>query len=456
MSIIFISCTLLIFINYFTIKILSANRAYVNGESHYSKAQKDAARYLITYIWNKNPAQWESFKTELSVPQAIGTARLHLIMNSDIDTIKTILRKTRTDEADFDDMIWLYYNFKDVSFLRKAIIEWEKGDALINRFNILGDTIHTQIQMGNLNKDSKRYYLSQINSISDNLTVNSRNFSAALGEGTREIKKLLIYINIFFILIIICSVTLYYAAMIKRLLNSKHLIEAKNADLTLVNKELDRFVYCTSHDLRAPICSLKGLVDLMKTEEDPEEVKNYLDIMETVLNKQDQFIKDIIDYSRNKRTKDILTDISLYKIIDDAIEQLRCIENINRITFEKQLQVDQTYSDNLRLRIIINNLISNAVKYADFNKEQPFISIKTHRSQNNLIIQIEDNGIGISQKNLSHIFEMFFATNKNKGTGLGLYIVMETIENLHGNIEVESTIDIGTKFIVTIPLQNKT
>src|ERR1700754_620422 len=92
LSVIFISCTSLIFINYFTIKILSANRAYINGESHYSKGQKDAARNLITYICNEDPARWASFKKELSVNQSDGLARIHLTYNSSIDTIKKNLR----------------------------------------------------------------------------------------------------------------------------------------------------------------------------------------------------------------------------------------------------------------------------------------------------------------------------------------------------------------------------
>lgn len=455
LSVIFISCTSLIFINYFTIKILSANRAYVNGESHYSKGQKDAVRYLITYICNEDEAQWKLFKKELAVPLGDGAARIHLIKNAPIDTIKVDLKAGRNHEKDLDDMIWLFQNFNQVSFFKKAIDEWEKGDALINQFNSIGNTIHAKIQAGHLDDASRQKFLLQISEISDKLTVNERNFSGTLGEGTRKIKGYLIYTNIFFILVIVCSVSIYFAIMVKRLERSKQLIESQNNDLVIANKELDRFVYSASHDLRSPISSLKGLVEILKTEEDPEEVKNYLDMMQSVLNKQDQFIKDIIDYSRNKRTKDARKQVSLTEIVNDAIEQLQYAENVKKIRIEKQLLVDKVYNDSLRLKIIINNLLSNAIKYADFNKENPSISIKSYPSENDIIIQIEDNGIGINKQYLNRIFEMFFVTNKNKGTGLGLYIVKEAIENLNGNITVESKINVGTKFIVTIPIQNK-
>jgi signal transduction histidine kinase len=455
LSVILISCTSLIFVNYFTIKILSANRAYVNGESHYSKGQKDAARHLITYICNEDSLQWEAFKKELRVNQSDGSARIHLSNSSSIETIKKDLRGGHNHEDDLDDMIWLFRNFNQVSFFKKAIDEWEKGDVLVNQFNALGNKIHAQIQTGHLDDISRKEFLSQINEISEKLTINSRNFSGTLGQGTREIKSYLIYTNIFFILVIVCSVTLYFTMMVKKLMRSKLEIETKNADLVLVNKELDRFVYSASHDLRSPISSLKGLVEILKTEEDPEEIKSYLEMMQSVLNKQDQFIKDIIDYSRNKRTKDVLKTVSLVQIVNDAIEQLQYAENFQKITIEKQLLVDKTFNDNLRLRIIVNNLLSNAIKYADFTKEKPTISIKTYTAGTDFIIQIEDNGIGINKQYLGRIFEMFFVTNKNKGTGLGLYIVKEAIENLYGNITVESKINVGTKFIVTIPYQNK-
>lgn len=455
LSVIILSCTSLIFINYFTIKILSANRAYVNGESHYSKGQKDAVRHLITYLYSEDTAHWKLFKEELSVPEGDGAARNALITNSEIETIKDGLRAGRNHEKDLDDMIWLFQNFGTISFFKKAIDEWEKGDALIDQLSFIGYEIHDQIQTTHLDAVSRQEFLSKISSISDKLTVNERNFSNTLGDATREIKGYLIYSNIFFILIIICSVTIYYTTMVKKLMQSKQEIEAKNNDLTIVNKELDRFVYSASHDLRSPISSLKGLVDILKTEEDPEEIKNYLDLMHSVLNKQDQFIRDIIDYSRNKRTGITLEPVSLIEIVDDAIATLQYIEDVKKITIEKHLSVDKLYSDNLRLKIIINNLLSNAIKYADFDKQKPQISIATYKSDTTFIIEVEDNGIGIRKDIQSRIFDMFFVTNKNKGTGLGLYIVKESVEMMNGTISVESKINIGSKFIITLPHHNE-
>lgn len=449
--IVFVSCALLICINFFTIKTLSANRAYVNGESHYSKGQKDASRHLITYLYTKDPNQWKLYLEELKVPQGDGIARITLLKAGDNEEARKGLLIGRNHEEDLDDIIWLFDNFKEVPFLAKAIREWEQGDKLIVKLFVIGQQINAKINQDILTTADQQKFLQEISTISDKLTINERNFSNTLGEGTRKIKSLLIITNIFFIFIIVCSVCLYYSIMVKRLIFSKKEIEAKNENLLLVNHELDRFVYSASHDLRSPITSLKGLIEITQLEDDPNQIKKYLNLMHESLAKQDCFINDIIDYSKNKRYEIIMESVSLMEIFDEAIAQLMHIENANRIKFTKELLIDKIQSDNLRLKIIISNLISNAIKYSDNNKQEMYVSIKTYFIDGFHKIEVADNGIGINDEYKENIFEMYFGTNKNKGSGLGLYIVKEAVENIKGNITVSSQSNIGSKFIVTIP-----
>lgn len=449
--IIFISCALLICINFFTIKILSANRAYVNGESNYSKSQKDASRHLISYLYTKNPNQWKLYREELKVPQGDGIARITLLKAGDNNIARNGLLIGRNHEDDLDDIIWLFDNFKEVSFLKKAIDEWGKGDKLIFKLFIIGEQINAKINRNLLTENDQKQFLTEISSISDRLTINEQNFSNTLGEGTRKIKDLLIFTNVFFILIIICSVCLYYSIMVKRLLISKKETEVKNENLVIVNRELDRFVYSASHDLRSPITSLKGLIEITSLEDDVTQIRSYLKMMHHSLARQDQFISDIIDYSKNKRKEIIVEPVSLKELFNEAILQLMHIENANRIKFTQEHLVDQIESDGLRLKIIINNLISNAIKYSDSSKQEMFISIKTYFCDGLNKIEVSDNGIGINDKDIKNIFEMYFGTNKNKGSGLGLYIVKEAVENIKGNISVISESTVGSKFIVTIP-----
>ncbi|TDO69956.1 phospho-acceptor domain-containing protein [Flavobacterium chryseum] len=452
--IVFFSCALLICINFFTIKTLSANRAYINGESHYSKGQKDASRHLITYLYTQDPNQWKLYLEELKVPQGDGTARMTLLKVGDNEVARKALLVGRNHPEDLDDLVWLFVNFKKVSFLAKAIHEWEQGDKLIFKLFIIGQQIDAKIKHKILTVTDQQNFLHEISVISDKLTINERNFSNTLGEGTRKIKDLLVFTNVLFTLIIVCSVCLYYSIMVKRLIVSKKEIEVKNENLVLVNHELDRFVYSASHDLRSPITSLKGLIEITQSEENVCQIREYLKLMYTSLARQDQFISDIIDYSKNKRKQIIMEPVSLRELFDEAIAQLMHFENANQIAITKELLVDEIESDSLRLKIIISNLLSNAIKYADNSKQEMIISIKTYIVDGLNKIEISDNGIGIKDEFKEHIFEMYFGTNKNKGSGLGLYIVKEAVENIRGNIYMSSENNIGSKFIVTIPSAN--
>lgn len=449
--IVFLSSGLLIFINFFSIKILSASRAYVNGESHYSKAQKDAVRHLITYMYTQDNRELEFYYKELKVPQGDGAARIALLNHDNEIVIKNGFRAGRNKEEDLDDVIWLFKNFKDLSFMAKAIKEWEEGDKLINQLSMIGNQVAQKFKTSKLDPATREKILMEISILSNKLTINERNFSNTLGEGTNMIKKLLIIVNIFFILIIIGSVSYYYSIMVNRLMSSKKEIEIKNENLMMLNSELDNFVYSVSHDLRSPITSLKGLIEVAKLEDDLEMINYYLMLMCQSLNKQDQFIRDIVDYSKNKRIEIVYKTVSLSKLIDDTIILHNHNLNLGKIVITKKILVDEVQSDSLRLKIILNNLLSNAIKYIDESKIEMAISIKTYNSGVFHKIEIIDNGIGIQDEFREHIFDMFFAINKNKGSGLGLYIVKETLDKLNGSISVLSENNIGSKFTVTIP-----
>ncbi|MFL9831256.1 HAMP domain-containing sensor histidine kinase [Flavobacterium sp. ST-87] len=447
-----ISCTLLIVTNFFTIKILSSSRAYINGESLYSKGQKDATRHLLTYLFTKENSEWQLFNKELAVPKGDKMARIGLLNDIPIENIEQSLRAGRNSPEDFDDLIWLFKNFRKVSFFAKAIKEWEEADKLVEELEQIGNTVNQKIISSNLSNQDKEVILIKIKGISSKLTLKERLFSETLSSGSRIIKNILLLINFFLILIIIGSASIYYMLMINKLRRSKQEIEEINKNLTIANKELDKFVYSASHDLRSPILSLKGLIEIMNAENDMTQIRYYLELMQESLDKQDQFIKDIIDYSRNKKTTMTFTKVNLSQIIEEAIVQNQYRQEFKRIHISKELNIDSIISDELKLKIIINNILTNAIKYSDIQKESPFIAIKTYQDKDNIYISIEDNGIGVKQEYQNKIFDMFFVTtNDNKGSGLGLYLVKDTIENLNGTIEITSEINLGTRFTVKIP-----
>jgi signal transduction histidine kinase/ligand-binding sensor domain-containing protein len=230
-----------------------------------------------------------------------------------------------------------------------------------------------------------------------------------------------------------------------------HRVEKRNAELRKLNSELDRFVYSTSHDLRAPLSSILGLINLSRMEQGNREL--YLSMIEKSIHKLDEFIKEIIDYSRNARLEVHATEINFEEMVNSIVEDLVFMEST--ITIKKNIHITGNVpfnSDKTRVKIILSNLISNAIKYCDTTKAEPRVNINiTHNSQQADIV-ISDNGIGIPPDQHADIFKMFYRGSElSKGSGLGLYIVKETIEKLGGTITVESEVGRGTSFEVKIP-----
>jgi signal transduction histidine kinase len=457
LAIVILSCSALIIINYLTIKTLSASRAYINGESHYSQAQKDGTRHLITYLFTKDTLEWDQFIEDMRVPVGDSDAREAFLNNKDVAIVKEGLRIGRNNEKDLNDMIWLYKYFQNVSLFSDAITEWKKGDVLIQELQSIGNQINKKIHSGTLSEKDKKIFINKIGVNSIELTKMEHQFSNILGEGTRVIKSYLLILNIFITLIIIGCISIYYNVMVNKIKRSNTETDEKNRNLIRVNKELDKFVYSASHDLRAPISSLQGLIEVMQLEDDMSQFKIYLNLMSESLNKQDKYIKDIIDYSRNTRKQKTISEVNLKTIIDEAIVQHKFTKESENIKITTNLEVEQIKSDELKLKIIINNFLSNAIKYCDPKKENQSLHIKSYRDKNCIKIEFIDNGIGIDLAYHDKIFEMFFVTNSaNNGSGLGLYIVKEAIENLNGSITVCSEVAVGTTFIVTIPEKHET
>ena len=450
--IIIIACSSLIIINYITLKILSGNRAYINGESHYSKAQKDAKSHLIVYLYTKDVKEWNSYKRELSVPQGDAIARIALLNNGSRETIEAGFKAGRNNPKDFDDLIWLFQNFQSVDFFAIAINEWTNADFLIKKLSNLGVELNQKIETNTLTEADKSVFLEKINQLSKKLSVSEHKFSASLGSGSRIVKDYLFLLNVFFTIIIIGSVSIYYLLLVNRFKSSKLKTDEVNASLMIANRELDKFVYSASHDLRSPISSLKGLINIIKDEDDLPQIKSYLDLMTEILEKQDQFIKDIIDYSRNKKAQISIETVSIESIVDEAIFQNKFLQESKRIAVFKSIDINFIVSDALKLKIIINNLYTNCIKYYDETKQKPSIAINAYDEKHEHIIVIEDNGIGIKKEFLAKIFDMFFVTNNdNKGSGLGLYLVKEAVDYLKGTIKVKSEFNVGTQFIITLP-----
>jgi signal transduction histidine kinase/ligand-binding sensor domain-containing protein len=232
-----------------------------------------------------------------------------------------------------------------------------------------------------------------------------------------------------------------------------------NDELSMRNSELDRFVYSTSHDLSAPLKSIRGLIMVAKMEETTNSQLSYLDMMEKSVKKLEAFIADVINYSRNTRAPVQHIPIDFGQFIKQVLDDHQYAPNYSKITFaiEDNLKAP-LQSDEMRLRIIFNNLISNAIKFHFINDGiQPYVKITANEENEWFVFTVEDNGTGIHHDLKDRIFDMFFrATDSVQGSGLGLYILRESVHKLNGQVEVRSTLGAGTTFIITLPRVIKT
>lgn len=227
----------------------------------------------------------------------------------------------------------------------------------------------------------------------------------------------------------------------------------QNETLIKINKELDSFVYSISHNLRAPLMSVLGLLDLAKNEDNTNIIHQYHEMMKSSVCKLDDTLKEILEYSRNARQGLIVNEIDFQKTINDNFERMQFMPGYDRIRKEIFIEGESHfYSDAYRLSLILNNLISNAIKYSDPKKESSFIHITIRNEPDKVSLTFQDNGIGIEKTHIQKVFNMFFrATEINEGAGLGLYIVKEAVEKLGGTIELESQVGKGTVFKIELP-----
>jgi PAS domain S-box-containing protein len=243
-----------------------------------------------------------------------------------------------------------------------------------------------------------------------------------------------------------------YARDITQQVRTEGLLKSQNDELTKINAELDRFVYSASHDLRAPLMSVKGLLNMIHMDPDKSHVPQYLALMDQSISKLDHFISDIIHYSRNARMEVKLKEIDFSALVEESFESLKYMEGANLVTITTEVNtVVPFHSDASRLMIIFNNLITNAVRYRDPRKASR-LHIAIDTTPGHARLEFADNGIGIAEEHLGHIFRMFFrASADSKGSGLGLYIVKGVIDKLMGLITVSSTVGVGTTFTITLP-----
>lgn len=224
----------------------------------------------------------------------------------------------------------------------------------------------------------------------------------------------------------------------------------KITELEKTNDELNRFIYSISHELRAPLVSVIGIINLVKMEGLYDSSGEYWGLIETCSNKLDYYIQKTLQYYKN--TKDIPdhSEIDFNKLIRELVD----LHSFSDKDTSFDVKINQTTTfigDAFRIEVILSNLISNAIKYQKSNELNKTVNIEIDVSDFEARIDINDNGLGILKEHLEKIFTQFFKSKMHHGSGLGLFIVKEALTKINGTINVSSNIIDGTTFKITIP-----
>ncbi|MCX7637977.1 MAG: HAMP domain-containing histidine kinase, partial [Cyclobacteriaceae bacterium] len=228
----------------------------------------------------------------------------------------------------------------------------------------------------------------------------------------------------------------------------------KTQELISSNKQLDQVIYKTTHDLRAPIMSALGLITLAEQSPEPQRLE-YLALIRRSLNKLNTFIEEMHHFYRTGKMAIQQQLIVWEELVQEELDDQRMTYHPDKVRIEVNIHQPVDFcSDKLRVKTILTNLLTNAIKYADTRKPKHLIQINVSVTEKEAVLSVKDNGIGIEKQYQNRIFDMFFrATTQAHGSGLGLFILRDTVERLHGKIELQSEPGQGSEFIVYLPNQ---
>jgi signal transduction histidine kinase len=237
-------------------------------------------------------------------------------------------------------------------------------------------------------------------------------------------------------------------------------LEQSEKELSMLNKktkaELDFLIYSISHDLRSPILSVKGLLMLINQFEklNPQQCL-YLKMAESSTDRLDQTIYDMLDFADNATIELKSESFNIRVMVQEIFDDLKFLA---KVPIDFQINIagsDIVYADRKRIKTIIKNLASNAVKYSRKEAKDSFVKFKLQEDSNNIVFEIADNGRGIPKEEQEKIYQMFYrATTDSTGSGLGLFIVKEVLSKIGGTISLKSTSSEGSVFKVNIPNSN--
>jgi PAS domain S-box-containing protein len=220
------------------------------------------------------------------------------------------------------------------------------------------------------------------------------------------------------------------------------------AELQRLNQEVDKFIYHSSHDMRSPLTTILGLTHLIALEHPNDNIQQYNEMIRVQVQHLDTLLKSLVNITFNK-SEPAHENIDFEKELEVILREFR--HQYHHVKVEtKVLNTQDFCSDPARIHIILKNLISNAFRFHNPSLQKPVVRINVTSLQQETVLEIIDNGVGIEERYLDSIFTMFYKAERGS-TGLGLYIVKSMVDKLGGKISVDSERWNGSVFRIHLP-----
>lgn len=480
----------------FAMNTLSTARAFVNGESLWSKSQKEAVISLYDYARTKDPAYYQKFFRVLDVILGDRAGRYEILENDpyNFEIVRDGFLRGQNHPDDVEGLAKLIDRFRNIKYIAEPIALWSEADLMVDRLAILGQQLHLQI--ASHSKDSEILdTLKEISQINNDLTSMEARFSTALGEGSRWLQNVLLLTLFFAVfvvettgLILTFSISRSLTMRIRELKTAANALGSGNLDLEIpvrtgddlaslaetlnkmasdlknsekANRLKSLFLANMSHEMRTPLGAILGFTQLLQ---DPnlsaQDRQEYVGIIEKTGESLTKIINDILDLSKveagyleiEKRNFSLRTLLKEVRLLCEAKLSKKQVSVVVDI---QEPFPDYINTDPQRLKQILMNILGNAIKFT----EHGHVAIRCEARDGRLIFRIKDSGVGIPLDKQHLLFKSFSQVDnslsrKHEGTGLGLVLSRHLARMLNGDLLLESsTPGKGSVFSITIPYE---
>lgn len=496
---------LLIFIELMTLRFamsnMSAVRALVAGEGHWSKAQKDAILSLHEYLTLGDERLFKRFWKNFEVNYSDHYARIELEKPT-LNTQKTteFFIKGHFHPDDVPSIINLLKH-REISFVNDAMEAWRKADRVLFRIASLANQVHEMNVTGKSDREMGEM-MRRIEELNTQLTGIEASFSNALGEGSRWLERTLAWALTLLVLTIestSIALTIMFSRSLSRTLKGLSIVtgevakgnfevraEVKSTDelgklansintmveelkknvgeriqarqdlqtLSEVQEEREKFVAALTHDLLTPLTAARFYAEMIRNHSQASENQaKPLNKMISILDRLERMIEDLLDANRIRAGQTLPLNLERCRIKDLIKGIVSEFEFVHGERFETQIEDVVGFWSPKGLRRILENLIGNALKYGD--PEKP-IAISVIRNNSRVLLSVHNEGQGLSEKECANIFEPYNRQGPDrlnkKGWGIGLTLVRGFAESHGGGVNVLSRSGHGVTFVIELPL----